>query len=67
MDQHLTALERAFQLAKSGSCTNIADLKRLLKSEGYGFQQIEGRVLAKQLVALMNAAKSDPPPDAEKG
>ena len=67
MEQDLTALERAFQLAKSGACTNIAELKRLLKTEGYGFQQIEGRVLAKQLVALMNAAKIDPPPGAEKG
>ncbi len=57
MDHTVTALERAFQLAKSGSCASVADLKKRLRSEGYSTTQVTGRVLSKQLDALIKAAR----------
>jgi hypothetical protein len=61
MAQNITALERAFQVAKSGSCRSIDDIKKLLKSEGYSTTQIEGGTLLKQLRALMQTAQGLPP------
>ena len=57
MDHSVTALERAFQLAKSGKCSSLADLKKQLRAEGYSIAQITGRTLAKQLVALIKMAR----------
>jgi hypothetical protein len=57
MDHTVTALERAFQLAKSGTCDSVADLKKRLRTEGYSITQITGRVLSKQLDALIKAAR----------
>ena len=31
----LTTVERAYQLAKSGECANVTQIKERLKSEGY--------------------------------
>jgi hypothetical protein len=58
MDPTVTALERAFDLAKSGSCASVADIKRRLKAEGYSIDQITGNALARQLDALVKAARS---------
>ena len=55
MDPAITAVERAFQLAKSSSCSSVSDIKRRLAAEGYSPSQISGRTLAKQLVALIKA------------
>src|SRR5262252_3493679 len=33
MDHRVTALERAFQVAKSGKCSSVADLKKQLHAE----------------------------------
>jgi hypothetical protein len=49
-----TALERAFDLAKSGACSSISDLRRCLVLEGYSPNQIIGRTLLKQLRVLMS-------------
>jgi hypothetical protein len=57
MDHTVTALERAFQLAKSGDCTSVSDVKKRLGAEGYSVAQITGRVLSKQLDALIKAAR----------
>jgi HEAT repeat protein len=57
MQQNLTALERAFELANSGSCESVADIKKTLKSEGYSDQQITGRALGKQLTELIQQAR----------
>jgi len=35
MDSKVTALERAFQLARSGKMATIEDIKKRLKQEGY--------------------------------
>lgn len=56
MDHDLTALERAFQLASSGTCATVSEIKQKLKSEGYGLSQIEGSALLKQLRTLIKTA-----------
>jgi hypothetical protein len=61
MQRHyqITVLERAFQIAKSGSCGTVQDVKTRLVSEGYSIYQITGRALSSQLLALIKAARSD--------
>jgi hypothetical protein len=56
MDHNVTALERAFQLAKAGDCVSVWHLKMRLKAEGYSLEQIVGRVLLQQLDGLIKAA-----------
>jgi hypothetical protein len=53
MDRNTTALERAFQLARSGNHASVADVKKQLKTEGYSVAQITGPTLLKQLKALL--------------
>jgi hypothetical protein len=60
MDHTVTVLERAFQLAKSSSCTSVADIKKQLSAEGYVLAQLTGRTLTKQLNALINAERGTP-------
>jgi hypothetical protein len=49
MDQNVTSIERAFQLAKSGDCASISDIKKSLQRDGYAAGQITGPLLLKQL------------------
>jgi hypothetical protein len=58
MQPYVTPLERAFELAKSGRATTIADIKKLLKSEGYSVDHITGQGLTKQLNGLMREASA---------
>ena len=51
-----TALERAFQLAKSGSYASLDDIKKRLKAESYSTAQITGGALSKQLRVLIQTA-----------
>jgi hypothetical protein len=57
MDTYRTALERAFELAKSGQCTTVEEIKKKLKAEGFQDNQVVGRTLTKQLRELIDAAK----------
>jgi hypothetical protein len=57
MDHNTTAIERAFELAKSGRCASVAHIKRLLHAEGYSAAQITGRVLTRQLETLIKARR----------
>ena len=57
MDQNASALERAFQLASSGSCTSTNDIRKRLE-EGYSTDQVTGGCISKQLKALMTDARS---------
>jgi hypothetical protein len=59
MDHRTTVLERAFQLAKSGLFGSVDEIKRQLKKECYSVDQITGRTLSKQLIALIKAARVD--------
>lgn len=58
MEQRMTALERAFQLARSGRVAGVTDIITLLNREGYYGSQIEGRHLKRQLADLIKAARS---------
>jgi hypothetical protein len=64
MEQGLTALERAFQLAKSGQVARIDEIRAVLKREGYSADQVQGRQLARQLNELIKAARSGGAPAA---
>jgi hypothetical protein len=55
-----TALERAFQLAKSGRYASLDDIKKRLKAEGYSTAQITGGALSKQLRVLIQTALQSP-------
>ena len=57
MEHRMTALERAFEMAKSGDYANVSDIKKQLNSEGYSSLQITGRTLSKQLDGLIKAAR----------
>lgn len=59
MDHTVTALERAFALAKSGEHASVSDIKKRLTQEGYSVTQITGGALSKQLLALIRAARGD--------
>jgi hypothetical protein len=58
MDNTLTPLERAFQLAESGSCDSVDQIKKQLKSEGLSDQQVTGGSLMKQLRDMISKAKA---------
>jgi hypothetical protein len=57
MDNSITALERAFQLARSGDYTSVPDIRKRLVQERYSVSQITGGALSKQLLALIRAAQ----------
>jgi hypothetical protein len=59
MDQKMTALERAFQLARSGRVTGLTEIITSLKRDGYSASQIEGPVLKRQLADLIKAARKE--------
>jgi hypothetical protein len=68
MEFRLTTLERAFELARSGRYTSVADIKKQLSVEGYSTAQVTGRVMSRQLQDLIRtaqAAEADPAKDAE--
>jgi hypothetical protein len=53
MDQNLTPLERAFQVARSGKANTTSDIRKVLKAEGYSEDGLNGPYLFKQLRVLM--------------
>lgn len=59
MKPNTTSLERAFELAKSGQYLTMDHIRTKLKAEGYDFRQLEGRVLSKQLVEIMQNAHAN--------
>ena len=61
MDPNLSALERAFQLARSGQVSNVHDIRKRLKQEGYDARVVDaGRSLQSQLRELIKVAHLDP-------
>lgn len=57
MHQEKTVLERAFDLAKSGQCATIDQIRQKLKAESYNQDFIQGRSLLAQLRAIMAATQ----------
>jgi len=52
-----TALERAFELARSGKFKTVSELKTAIGKEGYLVSQLDGPMLQRQLrVVLKNGA-----------
>ncbi|MDV3251703.1 hypothetical protein DevBK_10200 [Devosia sp. BK] len=56
MKPNITALERAFELAKSGKFASVTEVKQAIAREGYSASQLEGPMLARQLRALVKAS-----------
>ena len=54
----MTALERAFQLARSGRVAGLTDIITSLKRDGYSATQIEGPLLKRQLADLIKVARA---------
>ncbi len=63
----LTAIERAFELAKSGDCANVAELRKQLRSEGYPEYHLVGPSLSRQLRDLCMASRREPEAEALAG
>ncbi len=61
MDHRMTALERAFQLAKSGQVSRVEEITNALYREGYSRDQIQGSVLRRQLSDLIKVAREGDP------
>ena len=55
MRQDITTLERAFELAKSGQCATIDQIRLKLKVENFDQHLIQGPSLLAQLRAIMGA------------
>jgi hypothetical protein len=53
----VTTLERAFQLARSGQVSGLAEIVKALRREGYSPDQRQGRALRRQLADLIKAAR----------
>jgi hypothetical protein len=58
MNHRATALERAFELARSGRLRRTEDIIASLKREGYSTEQLQGPSLRRQLSDLIKAAHS---------
>jgi hypothetical protein len=56
-DGSTSALERAFQLAKSGKYSAVKAIREQLVREGYAADQVSGRQLTRQLQALIAIAQ----------
>jgi len=55
----LSTVERAYELAKSGECSGIAQIRERLRAEGYSRadSQISGQTFRSQLKKLCEAAR----------
>lgn len=53
MNTNKTALERAFELARSGKYANVSDIKNALLAERYSTETVTGASLSKQLRDLI--------------
>jgi hypothetical protein len=59
MSAAVPAIERAFQLAKSGRVSSTEEIRKVMKRKGYSPGQVWGRSLGKQLVALIKTARAE--------
>ena len=62
-----TVLERAFALAEGGTALSMVHLRRCLSKEGFShaeLQQLQGRVMSKQILGKIASAKAAITPHA---
>lgn len=57
--QTQTTLERAFELARTGKCRTVTEVRLKLRSEGFDVDQITGPQLLKQLNRILGASQTD--------
>jgi hypothetical protein len=57
MDRRKTSLEKAFELAGSGRCFNLAEIAKTLRAERYDPVYLQGAALKKQLLQLIKSAR----------
>lgn len=64
MNHRPTTLERAYQLAASGECDGVSDIKRQLNAEGYPDVQgqLYGASVTSALRKLAEKARAEAPP-----
>ena len=57
----LNPLERAYELARSGQCSNIQDIRKRLNAEGFTAvnRHLDGASIQQQLRALCAEARRD--------
>jgi hypothetical protein len=60
MQVHVTALERAFELAASGRYDSVSAVRQRLLKEGYAVEQLTGRNLLSQLNTLIRERAAVP-------
>ncbi len=62
MTGQISTVERAFELARSGACASVNDLRQRLRREGYDavHLHLHGASINRQLVELIHAAKDSP-------
>jgi hypothetical protein len=58
MDANKSAIERAFELARSGRFETTTSIRSQLTHEGYSNDQVFGPALLKQLRALISEASN---------
>jgi hypothetical protein len=66
MSMHPTPVERAFQLARSGECATVDEIRQRMKREGVDHAQISGPMLLKQLRALCTESVARRAAEVEK-
>jgi hypothetical protein len=57
MIETLPALTRAFEIARSGKASTMAELRKTLKKEGFPEDALQGGSLTRHLVRLMKDAR----------
>lgn len=57
MEPHKTAIERAFELARSGRYQSVSEVRKAVSDEGYFQQALSGTSLSRQLTAIIKAAR----------
>ena len=53
-----TAIERAFQLARTGYFQNVDEVRKAMSREGYSLAQVVGGAISKQLREEIKKARS---------
>ena len=57
IEKHITAIERAFEIARSGVARNVDEIKKRLRDEGYDQDQLYGKALTRQLMEIARRAQ----------
>jgi hypothetical protein len=58
MDKTKTALERAWDLARSGRYSTVTEVADAVSREGYSRDQLDGPTLRRQLAILIKEARA---------